>query len=571
MTTTLFAAVTAPAASAPSSDRAATDAYVGAAYHYEQAALANVPGVRAAVEGLASRLASECPGVLRDGPPEPPPGTPFARRVGESKREDEQQSELEGELSETVRLTLVQADRQPLLEFAAATRSLQWTNPTLTQAIDAQATGLEAELALALPNVCADMQAWVASGYRTLTAATHEFAAKREAIARTQDARFDKSVARLFASHESAADKALVATTKALYKEREKRLAGLTRVGNELLASLGVVHEKEPTVSHPPPDAIVIGKGRTASGGAYEVLLLQGAPPGSRQRGERCSQSHPLSVRIVTTLNMDVSGCFARSESTAPPRVSCDEGLLTIEARTGAAVRAVSLHLSDDRRITSRVAFIPANLGGPTGFYFQVVRGPSPIPVSLTELSADGKPLRVLKLHPFKGCIKHLLKFLHHGIRTLVHGQVPHGPAFSIVGETYRFLGHIHFAIKVDIVDGGGGGESPSGRKPKLFSWALWQECKPHPYTILYGLLKRPTDTVLARIGGSLHALPRVTIPAHLHAGGVLVYLPSATAPRELQVRDPAGKTILTEHLGRLAAEATETCQAKAEGAGQSG
>jgi len=116
------------------------------------------------------------------------------------------------------------------------------------------------------------------------------------------------------------------------------------------------------------------------------------------------------------------------------------------------------------------VAFVPARLGGPTGFYYQVVRGPSPIPVSLTELDAHGKPLRVFKLHRFVGCTKHLLKFLPGGIRTLVRDRVPQGPTFSIVGEAYRFFGHIHFALQVDAEGQGGHGESASGRRPRLFS-----------------------------------------------------------------------------------------------------
>ena len=221
--------------------------------------------------------------------------------------------------------------------------------------------------------------------------------------------------------------------------------------------------------------------------------------------------------------------------------------------------------MSNGRQITSRVAFVPPRLGGPTGFYYQVVRGPSPIPVSLAELDAHGKVLRVLKLHRFAGCTKHLLKFLKGGIRALVHGRVPQGPTFSIVGEAYRFLGHIHFALDVQTSDGGGS-ESPSGQKPSIFSRSLWTACQPHPYAIVYGLLKRPADTVLARTSGKLSALHRVAIPSHLHAGGVLVYTVSATVPSELLVRDRSGKTIVVENLRRSGKEATETCEGEAEG-----
>jgi hypothetical protein len=70
---------------------------------------------------------------------------------------------------------------------------------------------------------------------------------------------------------------------------------------------------------------------------------------------------------------------------------------------------------------------------------------------------------------------------------------------------------------------------------------------------------------VLARTSGTLRALRHVGIPAHLHASGVLVYLASATVPSELIVRTPSGRAILTEKLGRLGSEASETYQGEAE------
>jgi len=71
---------------------------------------------------------------------------------------------------------------------------------------------------------------------------------------------------------------------------------------------------------------------------------------------------------------------------------------------------------------------------------------------------------------------------------------------------------------------------------------------------------------VLERTAGTLRPLQHVAIPAHLHAGGVLVYAASPTLPSELIVRGPGGQTILTEKLGRLGAEALETCEGEAEG-----
>jgi hypothetical protein len=346
-------------------------------------------------------------------------------------------------------------------------------------------------------------------------------------------------------------------------------VAGIVGVYHQLYATLGIAHEPEPTVGHPAASSIVLGKGRLEAGGSYEVTLTPMPATAGRHQDE-CESSHPLNVKIVSTLIGGVSGCFSRSEASLRPRVECNEGYLRVEARTPPAARSVRLRLSNGRQVTSPVALVPPRLGGPVGFYYQVVRGPQPIPVSLTELDARGRPVRIWKLDRRVGCTKHVLKFLHNGIRPLVHGSLPGGPQFAIVGQAFHFFGRIHFALQVDITDQGGGGESASGERPKLFTWALYEGCKPQQYAIVYGLLKAPRDTVLARTSGVLHPLHRVAIPAHLHAGGVLVYAAAGTVPSELILRSPSGRTIVTEKLGRLGAEATETCEGEAEGAATS-
>ncbi len=171
------------------------------------------------------------------------------------------------------------------------------------------------------------------------------------------------------------------------------------------------------------------------------------------------------------------------------------------------------------------------------------------------------------KRTPTKTAPSNSVKFLPGGLRPLVHGRAPGGgPGFAIIGQHYRFEGHDYFAMNVEITEGGGGGESPFGRRPKLFTSNIWTSCKPHEYAILYGLLKAPRDTVLARVAGKLQPLARVTIPASFHADGVLVYVAAATVPSELLVRTPSGKTLVSESFGRRATEETEQCEGESEG-----
>jgi hypothetical protein len=244
--------------------------------------------------------------------------------------------------------------------------------------------------------------------------------------------------------------------------------------------------------------------------------------------------------------------------------LNCQKGLLTIEALTVPGARGVRLNLSNGGHITSPVVNLPASLGGPAGFYYQVIRGPTPIPVSLTELDVGGRALSTVKVFPVVECTKNPLRFLPGGLGPIGHGRVPGGPSFSIVGEHYRFLGRDYFEMDIDTEEGGGG-ESPSG-PARLLGWHHWMACKPHEYAIVYGLLKTPRDVVLARSQGGLEPLRHVRIPPRFHAEGVLVYIVLPSMPTELVVRNPLGRTVFAEKLVELARDTREQCEGEAEG-----
>jgi hypothetical protein len=558
------------AGSATTTNRASTRAYLLAKYVLAKEAAANAETALGTFERVAKSLESECPGVLAAAPPEPQPGTSFAQRVGESRRQEEQLSELESELSSSAYLIITQTDRQAIVAFAKALRSLHWTSRAIAEQVaeEAEAARDDEEVAnRSIPSVCADMRFWVASGYKTLSPATKELRLREEPAARPRPRRATRPLVLLLRRYEGAAERLLIARTQKLNEARLRTFKAIDNVESQVAATLGIAHETESSFAHHRPGSVVIGKGKTAAGGNYEVLLEpKEPPPVARRRGAiGCAPDRPLNVNIISSEGDGISGCYSSSESSAPADASCTEGVWTIDARTLPAATAVRLTLSDGHKITSRPAIVPPQLGGPLGLYYQVVRGPT-VPASLAELDARGKVIRFSKLHAFAGCTKHLLKFLPGGIRPLVRGRVPGGPSFTIKGEAYRFVGHIKFALSVDINNGGGGGESLSGKRPSVFSWATFRGCQPHAYVILYGLLKDPADSVSARTAGTVQPLRRAAIPAHLHAGGALVYLAASTAPDELLVRDRSGRTVISESLSELAKEAIETCQAETEG-----
>jgi hypothetical protein len=571
-------------------DVAATHAYLEAIYAYEQVVATNAGASKAAFESAANAIAAECPAVLANMPaqkrgllPEgPSPQAP--RAAGEANRRERQLQELENELQVAPRLASEQIDRQAAPAFASAVASLSWSNPKITVLVRQAAEELTRSAGTVPPAVCADMRAWVASGYRTLGTGTKQF----ESTLRFFDpgALIPLLPRVLMKPYEEPAEKGLIgeineAAEKGLSAEGEE-YATLTR----LASTLGIPSNPlEPLLSIK-THKVVLAHGRTATGERYTVTVVERAGSPINAHAEECG----VNVEIETHRGNGVSfssgggvgGCAA-PRGQADTSVNCSEGVLTIQASTLPRTRSVILHLSNGRTIASRPALLPRGRGGPGGLYYQAVRGPSPIPVSLTELDAHGHTLRSDKLARVVECTKPALRYLPGGLRTLVHAAVSQGgPAFSIVAQHYRFLGHTYFEMSLQVKplgEGGfslGGGETLGeivlynpGTKPKpdpFFSRQQRKGCQPQPYAIVYGLLKPPGATVTATVAGKTMQLRRVRIPASMHVSGALVYGVLPTLPEKLIVRSAHGKALFTESLGSVGKEATETCEGEAEG-----
>lgn len=582
-----------PTASTPA-DRAAVHAYLTAQYEYVEAASETSPAAVVAFEAGAQGIASECHNALAGAPQ----GTVIeavtrtkrlsARQRGEERR---QQTQL-GDLHSEIDTSLTSAEQQPLrptrVALLAKLKALPPGPPVLAALVKVDVSGLEEDLAQETPHACADIDAWVASGYRSLSPASRAIALHREAtaVADLQGA-LEQLSGDPLSSLESPADRALASRTA----QTESRI-GLT-IANSLLlaaqhleAALGLkTHESsKPKESK---STTRIGSGRTAAGTRYVVSVqrTKGGPGCKAQVQIRPPEGGASGVfgKIIEILGSESVLCLS-SGADAAPQVQCSEGLIEIRALLLPATRAVVLRLSDGRRIVSRPVLVSARLGGPAATYYQAVRGPSPIPVSLIERDAHGHTLQVLKLRQIVGCSKHPLKYLPGGKRALVRGKTPQGPDFSILGERYRLFGRLHVQLKLKTGEGlvssdegeeegeEGPSEGPGGsfaipvRRPTPLDSEISSGCHPHEYSIFYGLLRKPRDTVLAKLAGKLVTLRRVSIPASLHGGGVLVYLASSGQPEEIIVRSPSGKTVMSENRASRAIEGRETCEGESEG-----
>ncbi len=561
-------------------DRAATHAYLAADYAYEQALLAAVPARLAVIRSLAGQISAECPGILAHAPADEgfpaPPGRESARQRGERNRRREQLASLQFELALALSPSPLPPEREALATFIATARALRWSKPAITSRVARYLLALEERAAHepGPPHVCADIAAWVDSGYRLLPAATRAVEAQPfvtignlvQAIAPTS---------RALAAYEGPQERRLIAQIRAARLRRPRGLAEVGEVLASVEADLGIHHgEDEPGLFPPPrPKAppVVIGRGRTATGARFTVTF----EPASGEHG--CSLEISEGGAGSESFGTRGSACSFRSKA-AEASVDCNSGLLTIQANTLPAARRVRLLLSDGRTIASPAIAIPARYGGPAGLYYQVVRGPAPIPVSLTELDRRGHALRTDRLPRIVECTKHPLKYLPGGIRTLVRSRIPGGAPFTIEAQRYRFLGKVHLDLKtyVETESASGGfalGEQssgaivlPPGRARKIFAPEEASGCKPKPYVIVFGVLKQPGDTVLARTATGLVPLHVQPMPASLHAGGALAWGAFSPPPTELLIRAHDGRTLLREPIAAATGEQVEQCEGEAEG-----
>jgi hypothetical protein len=132
---------------------------------------------------------------------------------------------------------------------------------------------------------------------------------------------------------------------------------------------------------------------------------------------------------------------------------------------------------------------------------------------------------------------------------------VPGGPAFAIIAERYRFEGKISVDLAAQMepharLQGGGSSFSPEPIEP--FVWSTQEGCSRHPpvsWSIVYGLLRDPTDHAYAYTGMRRHTVLTAPIPTSTHLAGALGYAALHEAPSRLLVRDRAGKIVQDEQL----------------------
>jgi hypothetical protein len=543
------------------SDRLVTHTYLQANLEYTQALVENTPASTTAESKLASSIAHECPGVLAGAPQESGPtgeGFQSPRSRGESQRAVRQLSTIQQELVQALTRGLYEPDRLALVALTAKLAPLHWSNPRIAALVGFDLEAVAEQVKPAALDSCADMKSWADSGYRTLSPASRAFAATQETHPATL--RPEGSIASLLKPSEGPAERALLRRTDSLHKRLLALYRGTLRTYTGLLRTLGL--HQPPVRAH--EHRRVLGR---IKAGESTAIVSEGADS-SPSSGSKCNLAVSVEFETRTKHGIDgSSSSLCLSTHDHRPSTSCDEGAEELALGVPASVRTVRLRLSNGHTIDSRVISVPARDGGPGGVYAFVVQSSMAFPVRLTELDAHGKVMRTIELAKSRRC-KHERSAAFPKFSSLVHGTTPEGEPFTILGALFDFGGHPEFSLELQATGGRGDAEETfSGpSEQRAFDFTLQSECAPHPYTIIYGTLAPPGDSVLAQTSEGPVALKKVELDPSYHAKGPLLYGIYRTTPSALIVRRADGSTLYTESLLAQAKEETEFCEGYVEG-----
>lgn len=212
-------------AQASAGDASATRAYLQADLTQTRAEVKGLPAAFAAIEALGGRLRAECAGVLAG---EPKPAAGAKPSVSATEIEEETLGAVVGAAEHT--------EYPHRRGFARAVSRLTWGNRALTVLVHSDAAAEVTQAQLPQPDVCADIRAWVNSGYQTVSAATQAYVRRRsKLLAVTEGA--EEAIMQKLERYENGADKRIAKQISGLETQ------GLKAALPKILAALGKLSE----------------------------------------------------------------------------------------------------------------------------------------------------------------------------------------------------------------------------------------------------------------------------------------------------------------------------------------
>jgi hypothetical protein len=544
-------------------DRAATHTLLKAEYELAKATMASTLVVEAAEARAAEALGHECKGVLEGAPDESVSEEegPFAsgprlsgRAQGERARSEQQKQTIDLEIDETIAAAAYRVVRGPYEAFIDTADRLTWSDPTINVLVHQKAARFREYLIGSPVAVCAEMRIWAASGFHLLPPGSKSLKESTE-VRSKQAVQGDLGV--LLRSYEGQAERAIIRRIDALkekLREDDRTDEGFTKAADHMELALGEKLSRSVKRDIAP----VIGKGRTSAGTTFVIRASVG-------KGSQRSCMHEVDIDVHEGNSGSGSGVCLNQGARSQPSGSCSGPVETVELATPPDVRRARMRFSDGRTLTVAVVQVPAKDGGPAGVFIDAFRGYNPYPVSVQELSRDGRVLRTVSLRRVR-CRKETAansvgppQFV-----TLATVTGPSGEPLTITGLLHRVGRQTEFSLGPQAGTRNTEGGEEHGER-KQFQWSLSSECAPHAYSLLDGILLPPGASVLVRIPAGLVPLTKVELVASIPAQGPLFYGIYATPPSEIVVERSDGSVLYTESLAAKATEETEFCEGYAE------
>jgi hypothetical protein len=145
-----------PALGAPA-DVATTRTYIQSNYSLVHYAAMRLGTARSAIDGVLSRARTDCPSAAAGSP------------------QDSESTMVSYEIIGAMVLAAYHDARPQISSYIRVAARSRWSGRGLTSSIHSYAAKLTTLSTLAAPNLCADIRAWAAGGYKALPASTLRF------------------------------------------------------------------------------------------------------------------------------------------------------------------------------------------------------------------------------------------------------------------------------------------------------------------------------------------------------------------------------------------------------------
>jgi hypothetical protein len=179
-------------AQASAKDIASTHAYAVAAYAALHEVVTKWSTVEAGIHKLDAKFQAECP------------------KVGAGSPQSEEEQKLSYEVAGALWATGYKTETKVVQRFVKAVGSLTWSNPAITRAARKFTKGLHEMASLPIPDLCGDVRAWTATGYKTVPADVAQYDRRVEAIEVKEIPR------KLLLPYAQPSDRGLIATDERL-------------------------------------------------------------------------------------------------------------------------------------------------------------------------------------------------------------------------------------------------------------------------------------------------------------------------------------------------------------------